>query len=427
MLTATNDPARRADESQLVKGAAEARRSTVALISNPEYDVSGEKTGVGRYVSVLRGGLGSAGFDVAASTTTLSPLPSSVQRLLRLLRRSNAPLSPGYPEGDVYHLTSQELGLLLHLRRPNGPVVVTVHDIFPYMFRNDPQLGYGGRLYHRLVMAGLKRADHLIADSRYSKRCVVEHLGIAPHKITTIHLGVDRDRFRPLSVPAAIRERYGIPKGRRYLLYVGTEDRRKNLAVLVHALAKLRRRLPDVELVKVGPTDRGRERQRLLELATELGIGASIHFLDDVPEDDLPLLYNLADVYVTASPYEGFGFPMLEAMACGTPVVGAKAASHLEIAADAALLVPAGDVDTFADTVRSLLESREQQSLLRRSGQEQAARFTWAATIRKTADVYRQLIQAECRGGTRESRRAKQERFTGPHGARALDLVKRLS
>src|SRR5919109_4880226 len=416
--------------SEVVNTAKGRSRPTVAVIADSAFDENGEKVGVGRYVAALRTGIGQAGFDVVGSTPALPSLPSLAYRVLRLLRRYNYPLWSSYPKADIYHLTTQELASLLVLRRPKGPVVVTVHDIFPYMLRHRPELLSflpGDRLYVHLAMAGLKRADHLITVSEHSKRCVVEHLGIAPHKITTIHEGVDCDRFRPLSVPAAIRERYGIPKGRRYLLYVGTEDRRKNLAVLVHALAKLRRRLPDVELVKVGPTDGGRERPPLLELATELGIGASIHFLDDVPEDDLPLLYNLADVYVTASPYEGFGFPMLEAMACGTPVVGAEAASHLEIAADAALLVPAGDVDTFADTVCALLESGEQQSLLRRSGQEQAARFTWATTIRKTADVYRQLIQAECRGGTRESRRAKQERFTGPHGTRALDLVKRLS
>jgi glycosyltransferase involved in cell wall biosynthesis len=391
-------PAQSRQASEVVNTAKERSRPTVAVIADSASDENGEKVGVGRYVRALRTGIGQAGFDIVGSTPALPSLPSLAYRILRFLRRYNYPIWSSYPKADIYHLTTQELGSLLVLHRPKGPVVVTVHDIFPYMLRHHPELLSflpGDRLYVHVAMAGLKRADHLITVSEHSKRCVVEHLGIAEHRITTIHEGVDRDRFRALQVPAAIRERYGLPEGRRYLLYVGTEDRRKNLVVLVRGLAKLRRRLPDVELVKVGRPHRSRERPRLLELATELGIGQAIHFLDEVPEDDLPLLYNLADVYVTASPYEGFGLPVLEAMASGTPVVCAKAASHVEIAGEAALRVPPGDVDTFADTVRSLLESREQQSLLRRSGQEQAARFTWAATIRNTADVYRQLIEAK--------------------------------
>ncbi len=381
-------------ESGVMKTTGGRSHPTVAFISDSASDAIGEKTGVGRYVHALRTGIGKAGFDVVGSTPTLPSVLSPAHRILRLLRRYNYPLWSSYPDADIYHLTTQELGSLLILRRPKGPVVVTVHDIFPYMLRHDPELLSflpGDRLYVHVAMAGLRRADRLITVSEHSKACVVEHLGIRPEKITTIHEGVDRDRFRPQPVPATIRERYGLPEGRRYLICVGTEDRRKNLPVVVRALAKLRRRLPDVELIKVGRPHRGQERPRLLELASELGIRPATHFLDDVPEDDLPLLYNLADVYVTASLYEGFGLPVLEAMACGTPVVCAKAGSLPEIAGNAALQVSPCNVETLAEAVVSVLESDEQRLRLHRSGQEQAARFTWATTIQKTAAVYRQL------------------------------------
>ena len=370
----------------------------VALIAGP----SGLNTGIGRYVQMLHAGLRESGVDAVRVAPTLPSLPNASYRLFHWLGRdlraflTYYPFWSSYPKADIYHLTSQTLASLLLFRRPKGRVVVTVHDIFPYMVYNDPQLGSPYRtehLFYRLPIPGLKRADHLIANSQYTKQCVVEHLGIAPERITVVYLGVDHERFRPLSVPAAIRETYGLPEGRRYLIYVGSEDPRKNLATLVRALAELRRELPDVELIKVGRPHFARERQRLIELATQLGVRTVIHFLEDVPEDDLPLLYNLADLCVMPSLYEGFGFPVLEAMACGTPAVYANAGSLPEIAGNAGVQVSPCDVDAFASTLLALLKSRDTQLLLRQIGQDQAARFTWTATTQSTAAVYGQLIR----------------------------------
>jgi glycosyltransferase involved in cell wall biosynthesis len=375
----------------------------VALIAEP----SGPNTGIGRYVQMLHTGVREAGVDAVRVAPTLPPLPSISYRLLRLLGRDlqaflrNYPLWSTYPKADIYHLTSQALALLLLFRRPKGKVVVTIHDIFPYMLRNDPQLRspYAtDHVFPRLAMAGLKRADHLIAVSHYAKQCVVEHLGIAPEKIAVVYNGIDHERFRPLPVLPAIRESYGLPQGRRYLIYVGSEDPRKNLVTLVRALAQLRRELPDVELIKVGRSHFDRERQRLTELVTQLGVRTFIHFLEDVPEDDLPLLYNLADLCVMPSLYEGFGFPVLEAMACGTPVVYANAGSLPEIAGNAGVQVSPCDVDTLASTLVALLKSRDNQWLLRHTGQDQAGRFTWTATIQSTAAVYGQLIHSNSDG-----------------------------
>jgi glycosyltransferase involved in cell wall biosynthesis len=371
----------------------------VALIAGP----SGPNTGVRRYVQMLHAGLCEAGVDAVRVTPTLPSLPDASYRLFRLLGRDlraflrNYPLWATYPKADIYHVTEQALASLLLLRRPKGRVVVTVHDLFPYIVYNDPQLGspYGtDRLFYRLPIAGLKRADHLIANSQYTKQSVVEYLGIAPEKITVIYLGIEHERFRPQSVLAALRESYGLPEGRRYLIYVGSEDPRKNLVTLVRALAQLRSELPDVELIKVGRSHFHRERQRLVELATQLGVRTAIHFLEDVPEDDLPLLYNLAALCVMPSLYEGFGFPVLEAMACGTPVVYAHAGSLPEIAGNAGVPVFPCDVATLASTLLALLQNRDKQLLLRQTGRDQAARFTWTATIQSTAAVYEQLIHA---------------------------------
>jgi glycosyltransferase involved in cell wall biosynthesis len=369
----------------------------IALIAKP----GGPNTGVGRYVQMLHQGLHEAGIDAERVAPTVPPLPQSLYRLLRRLGADartfflNYPIAAKYPSAEVYHLTSQNLASLLLLRRPPGKLVVTVHDIIPYMLRNDPQFNTyhsaADRIFDRMAMIGLKRADRLIADSRYTKDCLVEHLGIAPEMIAVVHLGIDQQRFRPLAVAETIRERYGLPAGRRYLIYVGSEDPRKNLVTLVRALAEIRHALPDVELIKVGRAHFAHERRRLLDLAAALGVPAAIHFLDDVHEADLPLLYNLADLCVMPSRYEGFGFPVLEAMACGTPVVCARASSLPEIVGAAALQVDPHDVAALGQAIVRLLGDAEMYQTLRAEGLAQAATFTWTRTTRQTLDLYATL------------------------------------
>ena len=351
---------------------------------------------------MLDAGLQQAGVQTIRVAPTLPVLPDFTYRFLQWFGRdlraflTNYPLWSTYPEADIYHVTQQTLASLLLFRRPSGKVVVTVHDIFPYMVRNDPQLGspYGGseHVYYRLPVAGLKRANHLIAVSEYTKECVVKHLGISPEKISVIYNGIDHEKFRPLTVPAAIREKYRLPPDRRYLIYVGSEDPRKNLIALIGALAKVRNELPDVELIKVGRAHFKREREHLIKLADQLGVRTVIHFVEEVSENDLVLLYNLAEVCVMPSLYEGFGFPVLEAMACGTLVVYANAGSLPEIAGTAAIRVSPCDARSLADALLNALDERANKLISTAHRRAQAARFTWSATVESTAAVYRRLL-----------------------------------
>lgn len=374
----------------------------VALVAAP----NGVNTGIGRYVEMLRAGLKQGGVEITRVAPSLPPVPDSVCRVFRWFGRdlrafmTNYPLWWTYPEADIYHLAAQNLASLLLLRRPTGKVIVTVHDVFPYMVRNDPQLGspYGSEhLYYRLPIAGLKRADHLIAVSQSTRQCLVDHLRIAPERISVVYNGIDHTRFRSVPVPTWVYEKYRLVRARRYLIYVGSEDPRKNLATLVGALARVRIELPDVELIKVGRSHFERERERLIKLANQLGVRATIHFVEDVSENELPLLYNLADVCVMPSLYEGFGFPVLEAMACGTPVVHAGAGSLPEIAGRAAIPVFPCDVDGLAGAITGFLKAGNSHSMLRTTGQEQASKFTWAATIKKTAAVYQRVLNAKAK------------------------------
>lgn len=376
----------------------------LALLAKP----GAEHTGVGRYTGALANGLRDLGLDVTRVAPALPPLPEAGYDLLQragmdaraFLR--NFPVWARYPQADLYHLTSQNLASLLVFRRPRGPVVVTVHDIIPYLLADDPEFSpyrnLGDRGFDRLAMAGLRRADRLVADSEYTRRCLVEHLGIPTHRIEVIYLGVEHERFYPRPVPAEVFARYGLRPDGRYLIFVGSEHARKNLPVLVMALATvraagLRGDLSDVELIKVGRAHDESARHQLLALSEHLGIRSAIHFLDDVPEDELPLLYNLADVCVMPSLYEGFGLPVVEAMACGTPVICANATSLPELAGDAALLFDGGDgaVVRLAEALRRVLTDQPLSAELRARGLARAARFRWSETARQVAWLYGSL------------------------------------
>lgn len=368
----------------------------VALVSKP----GNLHTGIGRYTRMLDLSLSEIGVDVVQVMPRALPLSTGSYSFLRnrgidvRTFLMHYPIWARYPESKVYHLTSQNLATLLLFRKPKGRVVVTVHDIIPYMVRANRQIcPYRTpihQLFDRMAMLGLKRADHLIAISRYTKQCLVEHLAIPSHKITVVYPGIDHTRFLPKTVPETIRERYRLPGGRQYLIYVGSEDPRKNLNTLIRALAKLRYELLDVELIKVGKAHSEAERCRLTELASQLGVLSAIHFLEDVPEDDLPLIYNLADLSVMPSLYEGFGFPVLEAMACGTPVICANATSLREISGNASMLFEAGPVavENLTAAMLHLLTDLRLRDSMRANGLNHAATFEWSRTALQLVEVY---------------------------------------
>ncbi len=201
-------------------------------------------------------------------------------------------------------------------------------------------------------------------------------------------LGVDHARFRPLPLPKDLYQRFGLDPDRPYLLYVGTEDPRKDLPTLLRAFARVRRERPDVGLIKVGRAYFDSERARLRSLIRDLHLEDAVHFLDNVDEADLPLLYNLARIFITPSLYEGFGFPALEAMACGRPVVATRAGSLPEIVGQAGILVPPGDERTMAETLLRLLDDQVMSDRLGELCLARAAGFTWERTVRETVDVY---------------------------------------
>jgi alpha-1,3-rhamnosyl/mannosyltransferase len=192
----------------------------------------------------------------------------------------------------------------------------------------------------------------------------------------------------------AVRRRYEVPQA--FILYVGINKPHKNLARLVAAFAQLAVQIPDVALVLAGrPDPRYDDAQRAV---TEFGIAGRVRFIGDVAQADLPALYSSAACFAFPSLYEGFGLPVLEAMACGTPVVCSNAGSLPEVVGDAAIQVPPQDVHALAAALMVILQDGRLWTRLHRAGLVRAQAFTWERTARETLRVYEAARSTRCKG-----------------------------
>jgi glycosyltransferase involved in cell wall biosynthesis len=274
------------------------------------------------------------------------------------------------------------------------PTVVTIHDVIQFVL---PEYKWRkiSRVYFGLVSAGARRADAVITVSECSKRDIVKLLDLAPERIHVIGNAVDASLFpvRDAWLLANVRERYGI--GPRYLLYFGGFDMRKNVPRLIEAYGLLPERLRrEYQLVIAGryarlghplyPDPR--------ETVRRLGLESNAVFTGQIREQDKAPLYSAATVFAFPSLYEGFGMPVLEAMACGTPVVTSNVSALPEVAGDAGLLVDPYDAQAICEALAELLESQARRDELGRRGLERARRFTWPQVAEQTVRVYKQIV-----------------------------------
>jgi glycosyltransferase involved in cell wall biosynthesis len=256
---------------------------------------------------------------------------------------------------------------------------------FPHVLTDE------SRRYYGQIRRAVTRADAILAISQSTKNDLVDLLNVPSSKITVTHLAAD-PACRPVTEAArleAVRHNYGLPDG--YLLFVGTLEPRKDLPTLLRAFASLGPAAKDICLVLAGRP--GWLYEQVYDLARTLKLGDRVRFLGAVPADDLPTLYSGARLFVLPSLYEGFGMPVLEAMACGAPVVCANTSSLPEIAGDAALLVPPGDEAALAQAMATILSDGDLRRQLTQRGFARAARFSWEATARQTLAVYAGLAR----------------------------------
>ena len=302
----------------------------------------------------------------------------------------------GHKTGNIVHFM-QLMGCAQMLWHPVHPSVATVHDLGPVACKADEPACHGfDRLLLDLQVAGLKRMDHLIAVSEFTRRGLIDIVGIAPEHISVIHHGIKHQVYRPIAdAGATLTEGYPILARERHshdLLYVGNELPRKNLAVLLDALASLKRRGYSVRLLKVGGAGGERWRKLFLEHVQKQQLEDDVVLFDNVPEADLPLFYNGADLFVTPSLLEGFGWPVLEAMACGTPVACSNAGSLPEIVGEAGVLFEAHDPTAVAEALADVLDDTNLQIQMRARGLERAQQFTWKRATDQLLDIYESSI-----------------------------------
>ena len=287
---------------------------------------------------------------------------------------------------DVFH-GMDHVGLPFVGR--SGRYVATVHDVIALILPET----FTPR--HRLVVRTAlsmvrRRADLVIVPSRAVKRDVLQRLGLPDDRVVVTPEGCE-PRFRPTPC-ADVLARYGLPP--RYVLAVGTLEPRKNLTTLLRAFARLRRDGgidPALRLVLVGA--RGWLDGPIHEAVRSLGLEGMVHFAGFVADDDLPAVYSGAALFVFASLYEGFGLPLLEAMACGVPVITSNVAAMPEVAGGAAMLVDPRDVDGLAAAIARLLRDDALRDRLRGAGLARARQFPWEATARLTLDAYASLAR----------------------------------
>lgn len=266
------------------------------------------------------------------------------------------------------------------------PVVVTIHDL---SFIRCPDLSRPANRMYRTVLTRLsaQRARRLIAVSAHAAAESTRLLGVPRERVDVIYHGVD-PVFRPLPVDevAAFRRDRGLPE--RFVLFVGTLEPRKNLVRLVEAFARIRD--GRVRLVLAG--GKGWLYDDLFAKVEALELDEEVVFPGYVMNDELSLWYNAATVFSYPSVYEGFGLPVLEAQACGTPVLTSNTSSLPEAAGDGALMVDPYDVEELAAGLDRLLTDEPLRHELRERGLAHARQFSWPRTARETACVYRRAM-----------------------------------
>lgn len=266
---------------------------------------------------------------------------------------------------------------------PPENTVVSCLDVIPLVLPSEASTRY--KIFIDRAYKGMKRASIVIANSYYTKSDIVKHLGVSEEKIHVAYPPVG-EIFKPVSViPDAFYKKYNLDKGKKYILYVGALDLpRKNIKTILKAFSLINKEHEDVRLLLVGYTTLKGE---------SANFGENVRVISDVSDDDLVLFYNLAEIFLFPSLYEGFGLPPLEAMRCGTPVIASNVSSILEVLGDAALYVDPMDYEEIACRAELLLSDKKLRDKKTEEGLSQAKKYSWDSYCKDTLKAYKVLFK----------------------------------
>ncbi|MBU1000862.1 glycosyltransferase family 4 protein [Patescibacteria group bacterium] len=312
---------------------------------------------------------------------------------------------PEVKDADIVHYPWFDLFFHTLPIRKRLPTVVTIHDVMPFVFSEHYPVGLRGKINFFLQKMALKSCSYIITDSKVSKVDIMKHLKIKDEKIAVIPLAAD-PVFKVLSNDTKLlhtKRQYRLPD--QFLLYVGDANWVKNLPFLIEGFCKLVRSesFKDVKLVLVGGVflknveNIDHPELQSLKLVNKLikqyKLEENIIRPGQLKGDDLVSFYNLATAYVQPSIYEGFGLPVLEAFACGAPVISSNRGSLPEVGGQAAVYFDPTNLEQFISITAELLENASLLNKLSRMGLQQAAKFSWEKVAEETKSVYLKVLR----------------------------------
>jgi glycosyltransferase involved in cell wall biosynthesis len=371
---------------------------SIGIDYTPAYEQGG---GIGRLVRDLAAALArldtETDYRMFVSGASLEQLPPQLAPnfrwkptrispgwFARIWHRARLPLpiEAFIGEVDLFHATD----FVLPPTRSKTRTILTVHDL-SFVRVPDAASPSLKRYLDEVVPHSVNKAQHIIADSQATKEDLILLYGVKEEKITVLLSGI-QSRYAPvLSTPVTLtmRSKYKIGNS-PYLFTIGTIQPRKNYSRVIRALKLLRDTGYDLQLVIAG--GKGWLEDEMYKTLDETKLHDAVHLIGFAADEDIPALYSGAEAVVFPSLYEGFGFPVLEGMACGTPVITSNVSSLPEVAGDAAIMLDPYDVEAIADAIRRVLEDSELRASMIERGFAQAAKFTWENSAKQLHQIY---------------------------------------
>ncbi|NLV74245.1 MAG: glycosyltransferase family 4 protein [Chloroflexi bacterium] len=327
--------------------------------------------------------------DSPMPTTRLyTPFDASSPRLAKVwFEQISLPRAAAHDRLDVLHVPYQGAPALHRV-----PVVVTIHDMIHQLFP-DYRRSLGMRAYMHLADWSGRRSQQIIAVSHSAAQDIRSHLGVRSERVQTVYNAVSPNLVPPSEQQLQqTAEKLALPQ--RYLLYLGGFDRRKRVELLLQGYAQLHEQLEGIPLVIAGrlPAPGSAVASDPREIIQALGLDERVLLLGGIAEEDKAAIYALADALVFPSIYEGFGLPVLEAMACGCPVITTLASSLPEVGGQAARYVPPDDAGALAEAILEVTTRPELRAAMRAAGLERARMFSWRRSAAETLTVYQKAL-----------------------------------
>jgi len=286
---------------------------------------------------------------------------------------------------DIFHATSFVVPRIKVCKN-----IITIHDLIHMIFPDQYNLLH--RLYYRFIVGpAVRAADQILTVSESSRKDIAKYFKVPLDKITATRLSAE-ENFKPQSQEAirGIRDQYRIGE-REFILYVGNRKPHKNLPTLISAFGLFKKKYKNEYFLALS----GEPDEELSRLSKDSGIEDQIIFLGKVKEDDLPAVYSTAEAFVCPSLYEGFGLPVLEAMACGAPVITSNISSLPEVIGDAGIMVDPYSAEDLAEKMREISVNTALAEEMREKGLQRAKLFTWEKCALQTLKVYTGIVDSQ--------------------------------